>query len=111
MDRLNGLMLIATPACESHYVVNVIAGVLIAAACWAAIMRLVAANADATRKHLAIGIRQRSCREGPSYRESLSLPDPCSQPCDRCAVERHAACVQCGRVFDFFRPPALARQR
>lgn len=50
---LNGLMLVATPAYGSHYVVDVIAGVVIAVACWAIVMRLVSPNADAKRKHLA----------------------------------------------------------
>jgi membrane-associated phospholipid phosphatase len=50
---LNALMLIATPAYGSHYVVDVIAGILIAAACWVAVVRLFAANADATPKQLA----------------------------------------------------------
>lgn len=36
---LNGLMLAATPAYGSHYVVDVIAGVLIAVACWIAAAR------------------------------------------------------------------------
>ena len=36
-----------------HYVVDVIAGILIAAACWVAVIRLFAANADATPKQLA----------------------------------------------------------
>lgn len=50
---LNGLMLVATPAYGSHYVVDVIAGVIIAVACWAVATRLVSSNADAKRKHLA----------------------------------------------------------
>ena len=50
---LNGLMLIATPAYGSHYVVDVIAGILIAAVCWVAAARLFAANAETTPKHLA----------------------------------------------------------
>ena len=50
---LNGLMLIATPAYGSHYVVDVIAGVLIAAVCWVAAARLFTASAETTRKRLA----------------------------------------------------------
>jgi membrane-associated phospholipid phosphatase len=40
---LNGLMLIATPLYGSHYVVDVIAGTLLAATCWTIVARL---NAD-----------------------------------------------------------------
>jgi hypothetical protein len=36
---VNGLMLLATPAHGSHYVVDVIAGILLAAACWTTIAR------------------------------------------------------------------------
>ncbi|MEH2613966.1 phosphatase PAP2 family protein [Bradyrhizobium sp. AZCC 1693] len=50
---LNGLMLIATPAYGSHYLVDVIAGMLIAAACWVAVARLFAANVDLMQNHLA----------------------------------------------------------
>jgi len=50
---LNGAMLIATPAYGSHYVVDVIAGMLIAAACWVAVARLFAANVDSAQNHLA----------------------------------------------------------
>ncbi len=38
---LNGLMLMATPAYGSHYVVDVIAGTLIAMACWIVAARIV----------------------------------------------------------------------
>jgi membrane-associated phospholipid phosphatase len=67
---LNGLMLVATPAYGSHYVVDVIAGVIVAVACWAAVTRLVSANADANRKHFtAIG-------DSPSIvPEAVSEPD------------------------------------
>ena len=41
---LNGLMLIATPAYGSHYFVDVIAGVLIAALCWIAASRFFGAD-------------------------------------------------------------------
>jgi membrane-associated phospholipid phosphatase len=37
---LNGLMLVATPAYGSHYVVDVIAGIVVAAACWTIVARL-----------------------------------------------------------------------
>jgi hypothetical protein len=50
---LNGVMLIATPAYGSHYVVDVIAGILIAAACWVGAARLFAVNAAPTPQHLA----------------------------------------------------------
>jgi len=67
---LNGLMLIATPAYGSHYVVDVIAGVIVAVACWIVVMRLVSPNADAKRKHLA-GIE-----DSPSIvPETLPEPD------------------------------------
>jgi len=42
---LNILLVIATPAYGSHYVVDVIAGILIAAACWAAAARLLDSEA------------------------------------------------------------------
>ena len=45
---LNGLMLIATPAYGSHYFVDVIAGVLIAALCWIAASRFFGADNLAT---------------------------------------------------------------
>jgi len=41
---LNGLMLLATPAYGSHYVVDVIAGILLAAVCWTAIARQLGAT-------------------------------------------------------------------
>jgi membrane-associated phospholipid phosphatase len=50
---LNGAMLIATPAYGSHYVVDVIAGVAIAMACWFAAISFIAANSRATRAQLA----------------------------------------------------------
>jgi PAP2 superfamily protein len=37
---LNGMMLIATPAYGSHYVVDVIAGIVVAAACWLVVARI-----------------------------------------------------------------------
>jgi hypothetical protein len=37
---LNGLLLVATPAYGSHYVVDVIAGIVIAAVCWIAVARM-----------------------------------------------------------------------
>lgn len=45
---LNGAMLIATPAYGSHYFVDVIAGVLIAAVCWIAAARFFGAGVTAT---------------------------------------------------------------
>jgi hypothetical protein len=50
---LNGAMLIATPAYGSHYVVDVIAGVAIAIACWFAVISFVAAASSATPARLA----------------------------------------------------------
>jgi hypothetical protein len=47
---LNGLMLVATPAYGSHYVVDVIAGVIIAVACWLAVTRLASVKEAAGRK-------------------------------------------------------------
>ncbi|HTO62117.1 MAG TPA: phosphatase PAP2 family protein [Bradyrhizobium sp.] len=41
---LNGLMLLATPACGSHYVVDVIAGILLAAVCWTTVARQLGAT-------------------------------------------------------------------
>jgi hypothetical protein len=43
---LNILLLIATPAYGSHYVVDVIAGILIAAVCWVAAARLLEAASE-----------------------------------------------------------------
>jgi hypothetical protein len=43
---LNGLLLIATPAYGSHYFVDVIAGILVAAACWIAVARVIDAAAE-----------------------------------------------------------------
>ena len=43
---LNILLLIATPAYGSHYVVDVIAGILIAAVCWVAAARLLGAASE-----------------------------------------------------------------
>lgn len=72
---LNGLMLIATPAYGSHYVVDVIAGVIVAVACWVVVMRLVSSNADAKRKHLA-GIE-----DSPSIvPETLIAPETLAEP-------------------------------
>ena len=45
---LNALMLIATPAYGSHYFVDVIAGVALAALCWIAAVRLFGADQAAT---------------------------------------------------------------
>ena len=45
---LNALMLVATPAYGSHYFVDVIAGVLLAALCWIAAARLFGADQAAT---------------------------------------------------------------
>jgi hypothetical protein len=50
---LNGLMLLATPAYGSHYVVDVIAGILVAAACWIMIARRLGVAPVMLRQHLA----------------------------------------------------------
>jgi PAP2 superfamily protein len=50
---LNELMLVAIPAYGSHYVVDVMAGFIVAVACWIVVMHLVSSNADASRMHLA----------------------------------------------------------
>jgi hypothetical protein len=54
---LNGLMLLSTPAYGSHYFVDVIAGVLIAALCWIAAARYF--GADVTADDLASGSAER----------------------------------------------------
>jgi membrane-associated phospholipid phosphatase len=45
---LNALMLVATPAYGSHYFIDVIAGVALAALCWIAAARLFGADQAAT---------------------------------------------------------------
>jgi membrane-associated phospholipid phosphatase len=50
---LNALMLVATPAYGSHYFVDVIAGVLLAALCWIAAARLFGADQAATNHLVA----------------------------------------------------------
>jgi membrane-associated phospholipid phosphatase len=50
---LNILLVIATPAYGSHYVVDVIAGILIAAACWLAVARLLDAASDTHAEQVA----------------------------------------------------------
>jgi hypothetical protein len=50
---LNGLLLIATPTYGSHYFIDVIAGIAIAAACWIAIARFVD-DRDAQRDHFTL---------------------------------------------------------
>ena len=67
---LNGLMLVATPAYGSHYVVDVIAGIGVAAVCWIVVARLFEANPDATQQHLA------TIQDPPSIvPEAVSGPD------------------------------------
>jgi hypothetical protein len=51
---LNGLMLIATPAYGSHYVVDVIAGIVVAAACWIAVARFFAAASEMHPQPIAV---------------------------------------------------------
>ena len=43
---LNGLLLIGTPAYGSHYFVDVVAGIVVAAACWMAVARVFAAASE-----------------------------------------------------------------
>jgi membrane-associated phospholipid phosphatase len=50
---LNILLVIATPAYGGHYVVDVIAGILIAAACWVAVARLLDAASDTHAEQVA----------------------------------------------------------
>jgi membrane-associated phospholipid phosphatase len=50
---LNVLLVIATPAYGSHYVVDVIAGILIAAVCWLAVARLLDAASEAHPERVA----------------------------------------------------------
>ena len=50
---LNILLVIATPAYGSHYVVDVIAGILIAAVCWAAVTRHLHAASETPPEHIA----------------------------------------------------------
>ena len=49
---LNILLVLATPAYGSHYVIDVIAGILIAAACWAAVARLLDAASETRPERL-----------------------------------------------------------
>lgn len=49
---LNILLVIATPAYGSHYVVDVIAGILIAAVCWLAVARLLDAFSETHPEHV-----------------------------------------------------------
>lgn len=49
---LNGLMLMATPAYGSHYFVDVIAGIVLAAACWIVAGRMVKANSEMNMERL-----------------------------------------------------------
>lgn len=49
---LNILLVIATPAYGSHYVVDVIAGILIAAVCWLAVARLLDAVSETHPEHV-----------------------------------------------------------
>jgi membrane-associated phospholipid phosphatase len=50
---LNALMLIATPAYGSHYFVDVIAGTLIAMACWIVAARIIGMNSETSMERLA----------------------------------------------------------
>jgi hypothetical protein len=46
-------LLLATPAYGSHYVVDVIAGIVIAAACWIAVARSCDAGSEARPEQIA----------------------------------------------------------
>lgn len=50
---LNGLLLIATPAYGSHYFVDVIAGIVVAAACWMSVAWILAAAPEMHPEHIA----------------------------------------------------------
>ncbi|MGZ5875755.1 MAG: phosphatase PAP2 family protein [Bradyrhizobium sp.] len=50
---LNGLLLLSTPAYGSHYVVDVIAGIAVAAACWMAVARVIDAASRPQLEHIA----------------------------------------------------------
>jgi membrane-associated phospholipid phosphatase len=49
---LNILLVIATPAYGSHYIIDVIAGILIAAACWATVARLIHVASEDHPEHV-----------------------------------------------------------
>jgi hypothetical protein len=66
---LNVLLVIATPAYGSHYVIDVIAGILIAAACWIAVARLLHAAYETHSQHL-VTIHDPPARPAP-YTASL----------------------------------------
>jgi hypothetical protein len=66
---LNVLLVIATPAYGSHYVIDVIAGILIAAACWIAVARLLHAAYETHSEHL-VAIHDPPARPAP-YTASL----------------------------------------
>jgi hypothetical protein len=72
---LNGLMLLATPAYGSHYVVDVIAGILVAAACWIMIARRLGVAPVMLRQHLAAieGAPPPSRRTGCQSRRSIAF--------------------------------------
>ena len=66
---LNILLVIATPAYGSHYVVDVIVGILIAAVCWVAVARLLDATCITDPEHIA------AIRDPPSI-----VPEAPAQP-------------------------------
>jgi hypothetical protein len=51
---LNGLLLLATPAYGSHYVVDVVAGMAIAAACWIAVARIFDTASETRPEHTPV---------------------------------------------------------
>ncbi len=67
---LNGLLLLATPAYGSHYVVDVIAGIVIAAACWIAVARHLRCRLPKNRSR-RLTIRRRWCRKHCSRQRLL----------------------------------------
>jgi hypothetical protein len=62
---LNSLLLIATPAYGSHYVVDVIAGIVVAAACWIVVARILRAASETPPEPLAA-----------IHAPSIALPSP-----------------------------------
>jgi membrane-associated phospholipid phosphatase len=76
---LNGLLLLATPVYGSHYMVDVAAGILVAAACWFAVAPRFAVAATGARDHatmihapVPIVPQASPPREALRYREMLN---------------------------------------
>jgi PAP2 superfamily len=113
---LNGLILIANPAYGSHYVVDVIAGVIIALACWgcchASGFVQCGCEAKASRRDRGLAIDRAGDIAGTGHDQAVAQTRTglihYSQPCDRSVMACHAARVQCSRGFDLFQARALA---